>query len=238
LKSDFADFVMETDATIGRVLDALAKSGAANDTLVIFTSDNGCAPYIGAADMEQRGHFPSGPLRGYKSDAWEGGHRVPFIVRWPGVVKPGSVCGQLVQQADLLATCAAILELELPDTAGEDSFSFLPLLRGEDKPVRDHAVNQSANGLLALRRGPWKLIFGRGSGGWSKGTDEHPGQLYNLADDLGETKNLFAQKPEVVSELSALMEKIVGEGRSTPGPVRTNDAAIKWEFSLRMAAPK
>ena len=114
----YADFVMETDAVVGRVLEAVEKSGAASKTLVVFTSDNGCAPYVGAAELEKMGHFPSGPLRGYKADVWEGGHRVPFIVRWPGVVKAGSVCDQLVQHADLLATCAEIVGANLPDDGG------------------------------------------------------------------------------------------------------------------------
>ena len=156
----YADFVMETDAVVGRVLDALERSGAAGDTLVVFTSDNGCSPQVDIAELEKKGHFPSGPLRGYKADVWEGGHRVPFIVRWPGVVKGGTRCDQLVQQADLMATFAEVLGATLPDDAGEDSVSLLPLLRGGDRPVRESAVNQSSQGLLAIRKGPWKLIFG------------------------------------------------------------------------------
>jgi len=113
----YADFVMETDAVVSRVLDALDKSGSAANTLVLFTSDNGCAPYIGAKELEKMGHYPSGPFRGYKSDIWEGGHRVPFIVRWPGVIKAASVSNQLVQQVDVMATLAAILGTNLPDTA-------------------------------------------------------------------------------------------------------------------------
>ncbi len=226
----YADFVMETDAVIGRVLDALDKSGATARTLVLLTSDNGCAPYIGAAEMETKGHFPSGPLRGYKSDAWEGGHREPFIVRWPGVVKPGAVCSQLVHHADLLATCADIVGARLPNTAGEDSVSILPLLRGENRPVREHAVSQSSQGLLALRKGPWKLLFGKGSGGWSKGNDGQPGQLYNLDADLAETNNLYATQPERVAELTALMEQIITQGRSTPGAPQGNDVPVKTKF--------
>jgi len=224
----YADFVMETDAVVGRVLDAIDRSGAAPNTLVFFTSDNGCAPYIGVAELEKRGHFPSGPLRGYKSDVWEGGHRVPFIVRWPGVVKPGSVCRALVQHADFSATCAKIVGARLPDNAGEDSVSLLPLLAGGDAPVRETAVNQSANGLVAIRKGPWKLIFGRGSGGWSKGRDDQPAQLYNLDEDLGETKNLYREEPQIVAELTARMAKIVAEGRSTPGAVQANDVPVNW----------
>jgi len=218
----YADFVMETDAVVGRVLDALQASGAADNTLVVFTSDNGCAPYVGAGELEQQGHYPSGPLRGYKSDVWEGGHRVPFIVRWPGVVQPASVCGQLVQQADLMATFADILGAKLPDTVGEDSFSLLPLFQGRDKPVRDHAVNCSMSGVPGLRQGPWKLILAPGSGGWTKDGDAtQPVQLYNLADDLGETNNLAAAKPELVADLRRELDawrKDVGAEMMRPNP--------------------
>jgi arylsulfatase A-like enzyme len=224
----FADFVMETDAVVGRVLDALEKSGAADNTLVIFTSDNGCAPYIGVKDLEQMGHYPSGPLRGYKADAWEGGHRVPFIVRWPGVVKAGSVCHQLVYQADFIRTFADVFGVKLPDTAGEDSFSLLPLLKGEDKPIRENAVSASINGVPAVRSGSWKYIPAPGSGGWGNGGDQsQPVQLYNLADDLGETKNLAATMPEKVAEMNVLLEKLITEGRSTPGAAQKNDVEVK-----------
>jgi arylsulfatase A-like enzyme len=223
----YADFVLETDAVVGRVLEALEKSGAAENTLVIFTSDNGCAPYIGVSEMESQGHFPSGPLRGYKSDVWEGGHRVPFIVRWPGVVTPASQCGQLVHQADLMATFADILDAELPDNAAEDSISLLPLLSGENKPVREHAVSCSMRGLPSLRQGAWKLIFGSGSGGWTKGGDKHPVQLYNLAEDLGETNNLAAAHPDRVVAMKARMEKLITAGRSRPGTPQKNDVKVR-----------
>jgi len=224
----YADFVMETDAIVGGVLDALQASGAADNTLVIFTSDNGCAPYVGAGELVQQGHYPSGPLRGYKSDAWEGGHRVPFIVRWPGIVQPGSECGQLVQQADLMATFAEILGAQLSDNAGEDSFSLLPLLRGEDSPVRETAVNCSMSGVPALRQGPWKLILAPGSGGWTKGGDEtQPVQLYDLADDLGETKNLAADQPQRVADMTSLLERLIADGRSTPGAPQQNDVEVR-----------
>ena len=152
-------------------------------------------PYIGAAELEKQGHFPSGPLRGYKADAWEGGHRVPFIVRWPGVVKPGSACDQLVQQADLMATLADILGAKLPANAGEDSFSLLPLLQGGDQPVREHAVESVGGRPAGVRKGPWKLIFGPGPAAGAKAATTSRPQLYNLADDLGETKNLYAENP-------------------------------------------
>jgi arylsulfatase A len=248
----YADLVMETDALVGQVLHALEKSGQAGNTLLVFTSDNGCAPYIGnttieeardttfrdwpwdrekhedmpVSTLEEKGHYPSWPLRGYKSDAWEGGHRVPFIVRWPGTVKPGSSCSQLVHQADLLATRADILDASLPPDAGEDSYSLLPLLKGEDNPVREHAVSASISGIPSLRSGPWKLILTRGSGGWSPGGDGAPVQLYNLANDLGETKNLADENPERVAQMKALLEKLINNGRSTPGPVQENDVKV------------
>ncbi|MBP89174.1 MAG: hypothetical protein CMJ64_21060 [Planctomycetaceae bacterium] len=236
--SVYADFVMETDAIVGRVLEAIENSGEADDTLVLFTSDNGCAPYIGVAEMEAKGHFPSGPLRGYKSDVWEGGHRVPFIVRWPGVVEPGRICGQLVHQADLLATYAEIVGAKLPPDAGEDSTSFLSLLEGGENAVREIAISQSSRGLLAIRKGPWKLIFGPGSGGWGKGRDEHPAQLYHLGDDLAESENLYADEPDVVADLTALMEKQVRDGRSTPGLAQQNDVLVNWKQFLSADASK
>jgi arylsulfatase A len=233
----FADFVMETDAVVGKVLDALQKSGAEQNTFVLFTSDNGCAPYIGVKDLEAKGHHPSGPLRGYKADAWEGGHRVPFIVRWPGRVKPGGECAHLVHQADLLRTLAELWNVALPDNAGEDSFSLVPLLKGADTPIRSNAVSASSGGTPAVRRGAWKYIPAPGSGGWGKGGDDsHPVQLYNLADDLGESRNLAAVQPEKVVEMRALLEQLITHGRSTPGAPQRNDVEVVRH--PRVAAPK
>ena len=223
----YADFVMETDAVVGQVLGALEKSGAAKDTLVIFTSDNGCAPYIGVTDLEKMGHYPSGPLRGYKADAWEGGHRVPFIVRWPGVVKPDSSCDQLVHQADLLATFAEIFGTKLPKSAGEDSFSLMPLFKGDPGPIREHAVSASIGGTPSVRMGQWKYIPARGSGGWGKGGDQsQPIQLYDLSEDVGESRNLAAKNPKQVGMMKALLEKLIVQGRSTPGPKQKNDVKV------------
>ncbi len=224
----YADFVMETDAVVGQVLQALVESGVADDTLVVFTSDNGCAPYIGAADLEKMGHYPSGPLRGYKSDAWEGGHRVPFIIRWPGVTKPDTRNDQLVHQADLLATFAEILEAELPENAGEDSFSLVPLLKGGDQPVRDSSVSCSSSGVPSLRLGQWKYIAASGSGGWGKGGDQsQPLQLYDLADDLSESNNRAAAEPTRLAEMQASLEQLITNGRSTPGASQANDVKVR-----------
>ena len=217
----YADLVMETDAAVGRVLAALEESGAAANTLVLFTSDNGCAPYVGVPELEQRGHFPSGPLRGYKTSVHEGGHRVPFIVRWPGVVPPGSTCDQLVHQADVLATLADILGTPLPAHAGEDSFSLLPLLRGGTAPVRENAVSCASTGTPGFRSGSWKLILAADP---PAGTDV---ALYDLAHDLGETRNLAAADPGRVAAMKAQFEQLISRGRSTPGAPQPNDVAVR-----------
>ncbi len=209
----YADFVMETDDVVGRVMAVLAKNGLADNTLVVLTSDNGCTNHAQPGQLEKMGHYPSGPLRGYKFSVWEGGHRVPFIVRWPGVAKAGAVCGQLVHQADLIATVADILGAKLPENAGEDSFSLVPLLKGSDKPIRPHAV--SCGGVPGLRRGDWKLI-----------PNAKP-ELYNLADDIGETNNLADSKSELVAEMKALLEKLITDGRSTPGEPQKNDIEVR-----------
>ena len=229
--NEYADLVMETDSVVGDVLSAIDASGTANNTLVLFTSDNGCAPYIDVAGLESKAHYPSGPLRGYKSDAWEGGHRVPLIVRWPAVVQPG-VNHQLVHHADVIRTVADLVGATLPENAGEDSFSFLPILKGRDIPTRPDTISQSSGGLIAIQRGPWKLIFGKGSGGWGKGSDDQPAQLYNLEQDLAELKNQYELQPSMVAELTALMERIVNNGRSTPGPTQPNDQPFNWRKFL------
>jgi arylsulfatase A-like enzyme len=223
----YADFVMETDALVGRVLDALKKSGAEERTLVVFTSDNGCVPGRIPAELEHKGHYPSGPLRGYKFMVWEGGHRMPFIIRWPGVVTPGSTCSQLVEQTDLMATLAAIWGVTIPDNAGEDSFSILPLLKGNDMPVRETAVSCASSGVPAIRQGSWKLILGPGSGRPRDSSDsDQPIQLYNLANDLGETRNLAAEQPERVAQLKSQLETLIKNGRSTSGVIQHNDIEV------------
>jgi len=197
----------------------------------VLTSDNGCAPYIGVKQLEAEGHYPSGPFRGYKADVWDGGHREPFIVRWPNVVKPGSTCGQLVNHSDLMRTFANLVKVKLPDNAGEDSYDIMPLLLGNDKPVRETEISEAGRvGLLSIRRGSWKLIVGQGSGGWSEDHDNQPGKLYNLADDIGEKHNLFDSKPEIVAEMTQMLKEQVEAGRSTPGKPQHNDVSVKWNL--------
>jgi arylsulfatase A len=219
----YADFVMQTDNTVGRVLQALQSAGVADNTLVIFTSDNGCAPYIGAKELEAKGHYPSGPLRGYKFSAWEGGHRVPFVVRWPGQVKPNSTCDSTICSVDLLATLADLFESKLPPSAGEDSVSLMPLLNGESKPIHEAVIHHSAQGVFAVRSGKWKLILGP-----SEGTNQPmQTQLYDLAADLGELRNLAADQPAEVQRLSAILDKWIADGRSTAGEKQANDVPVR-----------
>lgn len=229
----YADFVMETDAIIGRVMDALQAYGVADNTVVMFASDNGCAHYIGVPELEALGHFPSAHYRGYKSDVWDGGHRIPFIVQWPGVTKPGSICKQTVCLSDLIATCADILGKVLPDDAGEDSISLLPLLQGENYAVREQVVHHSITGKFAIRNKQWKLVLCAGSGGWAWPDDSEaerqgmpPVQLYNMEIDPGEKENLEASRPDLVAALVSLLEKLVTDGRSNPGPAQCNDVPV------------
>ena len=239
---DYGDFVMQTDAIVGEVLAALEKNGLAENTLVVFTSDNGCSPAAGTPKLEVQGHFASAQLRGYKADIWDGGHRVPFFVRWPGKVKPGSQSGQVICHTDLLATCAQLLDTPLPETAAEDSISFLPTLLGTagsgKGTLRESIVHHSIQGKFAIRQGSWKLAFCSGSGGWGKPGDPEASQkglsalqLYDLSTDIAETKNLASERPEIVERLTKLLERTVAEGRSTPGTKQGNDVPVVFRKS-------
>jgi len=234
----YGDFVMQTDATVGRVLDALEKNGLTTNTLVFFASDNGCSPAAGTAAMEKKGHFASGPYRGYKADIFDGGHRIPFIARWPGHIRAGSTSEQLVCLTDLLATCADLLGAKLPANAGEDSVSLLPALLGTATgPLQAAVVHHSINGSFALRQGRWKLEFCGDSGGWSAPKPRSaearklpPLQIYDLTADVGERRNVFQAHPDVVADLAKLMRAWIAAGRSTPGAARTNDVPVSlWK---------
>ncbi len=230
----YADFVRQVDGDIGRLLEALAEHGLTDNTMVIFTTDNGCSPQAKIEELIAAGHHPSYIYRGHKADLYEGGHRVPFIVRWPGHVPAGSVSGQLIGQFDFMATFAELFAVELPANVGEDSVSFLSALLGKSTGTpRTSLVSQSINGSFAIRDGAWKLALCPGSGGWSfprpndaKTKDLPAFQLYNLADDPGETKNLVAQHPERVAEMREAMELAIARGRTTPGAEQANDVEI------------
>ena len=240
LNSAVADLVMETDDAVGRIMAVLTRSGVSDNTLVVFLSDNGMAPYTGAAALEAQGHFPSGPLRGYKGDTWEGGHRTPFIVRWPAVVSAGQVCAQLVHHADVMATVAEALAITLPGTAGEDSFSLMPLLRGGKEPVRTHAISAGMHGVPGLRVGTWKLIPGQANSSFNSNKasadKEQVGiKLFDLATDLGETTNLAEREPQRVRDMQLLLERLIADGRSTPGPAARNDVDVRRYPSAQSA---
>ena len=230
--SPYADFVKQVDHDVGRLLASLEKQGLAENTLVIFTSDNGCSTAADIPELQKAGHEPSYIYRGNKADLYEGGHRVPFLVRWPAQVKPG-VSNALVGQIDFLATFAEITGASVPATMAEDSVSFLPVLRGDKPEVRQGIVSQSINGSFAIRNGQWKLCLSAGSGGWSSpkpGPEEAglpPVQLYDLSKDPGERKNLQAEFPERVAAMKAELEKTIAMGRSTPGEALKNDVEVQ-----------
>ncbi len=230
----YADFVMQTDWSIGQVLDAVEKAGLAEDTLIIATSDNGCSPSAKFDELLAKDHNPSYVFRGHKADIYEGGHRVPFIVRWPARVKGGSKSDQIICTTDLMVTAADIVGKKIPDTAGEDSVSFLPALLGKDTaPLREAIVHHSINGTFAIRQGRWKLGLAPGSGGWSaprpgaKEAESLPAlQLYDLNTDIGEKKNVQDAHPEIVQRLTTLLEKYVADGRSTVGAPQQNTTPV------------
>lgn len=224
----YGDFVVQVDASIGRVLDALTRNDQANNTLIIVTSDNGST--MTRQSTAQYAHQANHIYRGRKSDAWEGGHRVPFIARWPGVIAEGSTCQQTIWLGDFLATCAAILGEELANDVGEDSVSLLPLFQGNrsERLAERSIVHHSVNGTFAIRRGPWKLILARGSGGWSLPeakvpTDAPAGQLYNLERDPTEMTNLYDQYPEIVDQLTLTLTQYKETGRSVALPTVLQD---------------
>jgi arylsulfatase A-like enzyme len=224
----YGDFIHELDWSVGEVLAALERLQLAENTLVIFSSDNGAVEGSGKRvdHPDIRGHRINGPLRGKKTEVYEGGHRVPFLVRWPGRVRPGTQSDQLLALTDLLATFADLTGRPLPQGAGEDSFSFLPVLlgAGDATVLRTNLVNDSMMGLYALRQGRWKLILGQGGGGYypkeaelpAPNRSELPGQLYDLKEDIGEAQNLFSRHPEIVERLTKMIRKIQDDGRSRP----------------------
>ena len=218
------DLVWLVDWSVGRIVKALDELGMTDDTLLIVASDNG--PLVGSLEPAapegtakiSGGHKSAGDLRGYKGRRYEGGHRVPFIARWPGRIPPGSTSGELICLADLLATCAALTGAELPQDAGGDSFNILPALLGHkpDKTGRTSVVHHSGSGAFALRKGPWKVLLGQTVKGRIRPANEVEGQLYNLREDPAETRNLWREQPQVVRELTALLQTIRKAGRSRP----------------------
>ena len=229
---EYGDFVLMVDDVVARIVSALDEHGLKENTLIIFTSDNGCAPIADIEEMNSFGHHPSYVFRGHKADIFEGGHRIPFIASWPARIKGGTQSHETICLTDFLATCAGITGSELPDNSGQDSFNLLPALFQESytAPLREATVHHSVDGYFSIRQGKWKLIFCPGSGGWSFPAPKEAReaglpmmQLYDLEADAGEQVNLIDQHPTVVEELTELMAKYIREGRSTPGEPQQNE---------------
>ncbi len=212
----YGDFVKQVDWTVGQILKKLDEHTLAENTLVILTSDNGSDErFIG----EQYQHEANYIFRGQKSDAWDGGHRVPYLVRWPGKIKAQSTSDETICLTDFMATVASIVGEELPDNAGEDSYDILPAYTGSNEtPIREATVHHSVSGIFAIRQGDWKLIHCKGSGGWSLNEEDAPQdapwQLYNLKDDVGEKVNVYDEHSEIVQKLHNLLQEYKTSGRS------------------------
>ena len=235
---EYGDYVLMVDAMVGRVLKAVKESGEDNNTIIIFVTDNGCSPAAGIKEMEKLDHYPSYIYRGHKADLYDGGHRIPCIIRWKGKVKPHRVA-QTVCLTDFYATFAAINNYKLKDTEGEDSYNILPtLLSVEEVPtIREATIHHSIQGEFTIRQGKWKLLLSASSGGWSDPRPNNkealkglpPMQLYDMYGDPEETHNLLDVYPDKVKELKDLLIKYIDEGRSTPGKVQKNDTVEQWE---------
>ena len=231
----YADFVMQVDYHMGQLLAALRESGLDDNTLVIFTSDNGCSPEANFPLLEELGHDPSGRYRGHKADIYEGGHRVPFIARWPAEIEASRKTDALACLTDVYATLSDITGQEAKGRGGEDGYSLLPVFKGAASSGRDTLVSHSIGGSFAIRQGPWKLCLSRGSGGWSaprEAAAKKQGlpamQLFNLAEDLGETNNLVDDEPDKVEHLLALLDEQVINGRCTRGEPLKNDRDVEY----------
>ncbi len=227
-----ADFLMETDWSAGQVIKAIDDAGVGNDTIVIFTGDNGHSPYTGFDKLVEGGIQPSGPYRGAKGDIWEGGHRVPFIIRWPKKIPANSSSNQVLCLTDLFATCANLLGDKLPPDAAEDSFSFLPAIdsRAGQHGMRQNLVNHSLNGEFAYREDGWKIVFKMPNKDLASSRGKPAVvQLYDLSTDMAEKDDLANERPEIVAKLTQRLQDVVDRGRSRPGPVTPNDTHVRFD---------
>ena len=218
----YGDFIQELDWSVGEVLKTLKEKGVLDNTLIIFTADNGSSKMSFPLDLEAKyNHHPSFIYKGRKASLSEGGHRVPFLVQWPKKVAPGSRCDKLSNLNDFYATCADIVKSDIAPNAGEDSYSFLPVLEGnEDGYLRTNAIHHDFGGGFAFRDGKWKIILSK----YNKRI-----QLFNLETDIGETHDLSNEFPEVVEKLRNKLTKIIEDGRTTPGPKQQNDGEKHWK---------
>jgi arylsulfatase A-like enzyme len=238
----YADFVMQNDDSVGQILAALEKNGQRENTLLIFSSDNGCsAKDANAKELNKHGHFPSAGYRGYKTELWEGGHRVPFLASWPARIQPGSTNNSTISLNDLFATCVELLGVKTPPNSCEDSVSFLPAFQNQPIPsTRAGIVHHSINGFFSYRSGDWKLLLARDGGAASERKVAKPptlpkAQLYDLASDPAETTNLYETNPTKADELLAALKNDIQRGRSTDGPAAANDIKeiVLWKSNTR-----
>ena len=209
-----ADLLLETDWAVSEILQQLDQEKLSDNTLVVFAGDNGHSAYTGLPELLAAGHRPSGPWKGYKGNVYEGGHRIPFVARWPGRIRPRSTCDQTICLGDFLATTASILKTRLPDNAGEDSYDILSALTGTAKrPIRDYTVHHGGLGQFAIRQGPWKFIPA-----WQPPANiksqPNADLLFNLSEDPGETRNMAGEHPQIVAKLAALLARCKSDGRS------------------------
>jgi arylsulfatase A-like enzyme len=235
----YGDFVMQVDDVVRQIRETLKNKGISENTLLVFTSDNGCSPMANFDELAKVGHDPSYLFRGGKADIYEGGHRVPFIVEWPLKAAKNTKIDKTICTTDFFATCAELTNYQIKDNEGEDSYSFLSFIQGKvPDTFREYTVHHSINGSFAIRQGYWKLCLCPGSGGWSyprpqdiknENLDFPSMQLYNLMEDIGETKNLIAEFPDKAAELKAALKKIILDGRSTPGAIQENDGMDGWK---------
>lgn len=232
----YGDFVLQTDAMVGELMDKLKEKGIEDNTVFILASDNGCGANVDYPMLISQGHNPSYIYRGCKGDIWEGGHRIPYIVKYPGVIPEGMVSGQMVSLSDIMATLGECLNIAIPDNGGEDSISHACLWRGEDRAVREDIVMSSLNGSLSIREGDWKLELCPGSGGPTDAMEDTDllalpkFQLYHMTGDVGERYNLYERFPEIAQRLKEKLLRFIEEGRSTPGPKQENFGGCNcWE---------
>jgi arylsulfatase A-like enzyme len=235
----YGDYVMQVDDVVRQIREIIAQKGISENTLVVFTSDNGCSPKADFKTLATFGHNPSYVFRGSKADIYDGGHRVPFIVEWPAKGLKNASSDKIICTTDFFATCAELTGYEIQDNEAEDSYSMLSLITGEnDNEIREYIIHHSIDGRFAIRKGDWKLCVCPGSGGWSdprprdiikNHLDLPPMQLFNLKEDIGETKNLLAEYPEKAAELKTALKKIILDGRSTPGVIQENDGMEGWK---------
>jgi arylsulfatase A len=226
-----ADFVMETDWSAGQVIKAVDDAGIADNTVVIFTADNGHSHYTGWQELIDAGHMPSGPYRGHKGDVWEGGHRVPLVVRWPGRIKANKNSNQMVSLTDIFATCAEVVSADLPQNGAEDSVSFLPALLGEDRTGdRTTLVNHSNHGEFAYRDGPWKLVFKRSGPNLEQSRGRSTiVELYNLDSDIAEENDLSKKHPDLTKRMTADLKNLIKRGASRVTQESSNDTVVRFD---------